>query len=166
MVKFPRVFTGLWAFHKAFYGLIRRLQTTVEHMRVRNDTAETTALVRGEVISLTSGRRQAVRADASAVTGAYPWVGVMTEGTDYHATGIARINGYGYVLFDEALDPAPAPGDIVYLSETPGRATNVAPKTEGAYVQRIGIVGDDTPYATANAAWVWLYHCCAPTEAD
>lgn len=165
MVKFPRVFTGLWAFHKAFYGLIRRLQTTVEHMRV---TANDADFVRGNVIALTdgvtAGQRQGFLADASAATGGYPWAGVMAEDTAEDATGIARINGYGYVLFDEGLDPAPAPGDPVYLSETAGRATNVAPVTVGAYVQRIGTVGNGAPYATENAAWVWLQHCCTPTQ--
>lgn len=161
MVKFPRVFTGLWAFQKAFYGLMRRLQTTVEHMRV---TATDDDYVRGTVISLTAGQRQAVLADASAVTGAFPWAGVMAEDTLQNATGIARTNGYAYVLFDTGLTLNP--GDEIFLSETAGRATNVAPVTVGAYVQKIGVLGDGSPYGVGTPyAWVWLKPCCSPVQA-
>lgn len=160
MVKFPQVLTGLWPFKQAFNGLTRRIQTTVEHMRVTN--ASGGDMVRGEVISLAAGQRQAVLAGASAATGETPWVGVMTEPTDDGATGISRINGYGYVLFDEGLTLDE--GDTVYLSETAGRATNVAPVTPGAFVQKIGIIGDISPYAENDAAWVYLQHCCTPTQ--
>lgn len=158
MVKFPRVFTGLWAFHKAFYGLIRRLQTTVEHMRVTNNTTD---MVRGEVISLADGgARLAIRADADVLTGGTPWAGIMAENTVANATGIARTNGYAYVLFDTGLTLNP--GDQVFLSQTAGRATNVAPTDAGSFVQKIGVLGDTSPYAANDAAWVWLKPCCAP----
>jgi hypothetical protein len=160
MVKFPQMLSGLWPFKQAFNGLVRRIQTTVEHMRVTN--ASGGDMVRGEVISLTAGKRQAVLAGAAAATGATPWAGIMTEPTDDGETGISRINGYAYVLFEEGLTLDE--GDNVYLSETAGRATNVEPSTGGSYVQKIGIIGDISPYDEDFAAWVWIPHCCTPTE--
>lgn len=161
MVKFPAMLTGNWAIRKAFNGLVRRLQTTVEHMRVTNTA---TAMVRGEVIALTAGVRQAVRAQANAEATSR-WAGVQTEPTLRDATGIARINGYAYVLFEEGLDPAPAAGDQAYVSPTTaGRATNVQPSTPGQFVMKMGVVGNGGPYAAENAAYVFLQHCCPPAE--
>jgi hypothetical protein len=158
MVKFPRVFTGLWAFQKAFYGLIRRLQTTVEHMRVTNDAG--VDMTRGQVIALTAGQRRAILADASAADTA-AWVGVMAEDTADGATGIARINGYALVQFDNG--ETPAAGDPVYVSDTAGNATTL---TDGTFASRIGTIGDASPYVTITNpfCWVFLQHCCTPTE--
>lgn len=154
MVEFPKLLTNLWKLKQAFHGLTRRLQTTVEHMRVTNTT---TAMVKGEVIALTAGVRQAIRSDADSQT-AVVWAGVMTEDTANGATGIARTNGYGYMLLDSALTPAA--GDPVYVSQVAGRGTNVEPA--GGYIQRIGTIGDATPYAADTAVWVFLQHCCTP----
>lgn len=160
MVKFPQLLSGMWSFAKAFNGLTRRIQTTVEHMRVTNAPGEATDMVRGELIALQPGIRQAVLTDATTSS---IWAGVMTEDVLSGESGIARINGFGYCLFDPALTLTP--GDPVYVSEvTPGRATNVAPSGVNEYVQRIGTIADTSPYATATAAWVWLQHCCTPSD--
>ena len=164
MVLFPKLFSGLWPLVKAFNGLTRRIQTTVEHMRVTNATD--TDFVRGEVLALTSGQRQAIRAQADAEATSW-WAAVATEPTPDGETGIARINGYAYVLFEDGLDPAPDAGDEVYVSAaTAGRATNAAPVGPEEFVQKIGVVGDDTIYATEGAAWVFLQHCCPPSQVD
>jgi len=161
MVEFPKLLTNIWKLKQAFHGLTRRIQTTVEHMRVTNTTTD---MVRGEVIALTSGSRQAIRSDADSDS-AVEWAGVMAEDAAANATGISRINGYAFVLFEDALDPAPAAEDAVYVSQVAGRATNVAPAGP-AYVNRIGTVGNSDTYVGTGGCWVFLQHCCAPTQID
>lgn len=159
METFPDVLTNLWPFKQAFNGLKRRIQTTVEHMRVTNN--EDTALARGEVLILVAGSRVAERADATTEAGSL-WACVACEPTPASGTGITRIDGKGYVLFEDGLDPAPAAGDAVYVSDTAGRATN--DNSSPTWLYKIGIVADASPYATESACWVWLNHCCTPEE--
>jgi len=155
MVKFPTVMTACWEFIKSFHGLTRRIQTTVEHMRVTNTT---TNMVRGEVIALTAGQRQAVRADADAEATAR-WAGVMCEPTPSLATGIARINGNAYVLFEAGLNPVPAAGEAAYVSTVAGRATNTLAGPWGA---KIGIIADASQYLVDGSCKVYLQQCCSP----
>jgi hypothetical protein len=161
MVKFPKLLTNIWKLKQAFHGLTRRIQTTVEHMRVTNTTTD---MVRGEVIALTAGSRQAIRSDADSAS-AVEWAGVMAEDVVAGATGIARINGYAFVLFEDALDPAPAAEDAVYVSQVAGRATNKA-VAGPAFVNRIGTVDNSSVYATTGGCWVFLQHCCTPVQVD
>lgn len=157
MVKFFKLMSGNWAFVKAFNGLIRRIQTTVEHVRVSNNTGVT--IDRGEVIRLTSGQREAALAQSNNPENV-EWAAIMAEPTPDGESGIARINGYAYVLFIDDLDPAPAAGDEVFVSATAGRATNA----QDGWVKKIGVVGDGTPYATEGAAYVFLQPCCSPQQ--
>ncbi|MFA5053217.1 MAG: hypothetical protein WC565_04125 [Parcubacteria group bacterium] len=160
MISFANFLTGSWRHRAAAAGLIRRLQTTVEHMRVTNATV-TTDMVRGEVVCLTTGVRQALLAQANKLATS-EWVGVVCEPIAADETGIVRINGKAWVLFEAALDPAPVAGDPVYLSKaTAGRLTNVYPLAPGFGIQ-VGIIVDASPYATDGACWVQLQRCCAP----
>jgi hypothetical protein len=162
MVKFPQALTGLWPFKQAFNALTRRIQSEVEHLRVTN--ASGGDMVRGNVIILTAGQRQAALAfaDSDSLLAEIAWVGVMAENTPNGERGISRINGYGYVLFEEGLTLDE--GDVAYVSPvTAGVATNVEP-SGGDFIQRIGIIGDISPYGDSNAAWVYLKRCCEPAE--
>jgi hypothetical protein len=161
MVIFPRLLLNNGPFKQAWNGLVRRIQTTVEHMRVTN--TEAVAMARGHVVALIAGQRQAEFAGALDQDNT-EWVGVITEPIAAGDTGIARIDGYAYVLFEDNLTVAS--GEAVYVSETPGLATNVTPATPNSKLLRIGTIGDDTMYVigTLNACGVWLQHpsCAVP----
>ena len=159
MVKFPDILTNIGPFKQWYNGFKRRIQTTVEHMRVTN--VSDGAMVRGELIALVAGRRQAVLTDADDAA-LVCWAGVMTEPTPDDATGIARINGKAFVLFEAALDPAPAAGDSAYVSNVPGRATNdIGTPTR---VLKIGTVADASTYASTGGCYVYVNRCCTPTQ--
>lgn len=162
MILFPQLLSGNWEYAKPFIGLKRRLQTTVEHIRVTN--TEVTAMARGELIVLVNGQRQAARANASAL-GTAKAIGAMCEATAANATGIARTNGYAYVLFVPGLAPVVA-GSYAYVSETPGRATDSGAGLNAIY--RIGIIGDASGYdnVTGGYCMVYLQRCCVPTLED
>lgn len=159
MVIFPRLLLNNGPFKQAWNGLVRRIQTTVEHMRVTN--TEAVPMARGHVVALVAGQRQAEFAGALAADNT-EWVGVITEPIAAGATGIARIDGYAFVQFEPGLVPAPVSGEAVYVSETLGLATNVIPTTLNSKVLRIGTIGDDTLYATQVACGVWLQHPSCP----
>jgi hypothetical protein len=156
MVIFPRLLLNNGPFKQAWNGLVRRIQTTVEHMRVTN--TEAAPMVRGHVVGLITGQRRAEWAGAAAAANK-EWVGIVTEPIAANETGIVRTDGYAYVLFDTGLTPVA--GEEVFLSETPGLATNVAPVTPGAFIVRIGTIGDASFYDPAEeACGVYLQHCC------
>ena len=164
MISFANFLTGSWRHRAAAAGLIRRLQTTVEHIRVTNATV--TPMVRGEVVYLTAGVRQAELALATAEATS-EWVAVVCEPIAVDDTGIARTNGKAWVLLEAALDPAPVAGDFVYLSaDTAGRLTNAAPDGQGEYVIQVGLIVDASPYATDEACWVQLQRCCYPVNTN
>jgi hypothetical protein len=147
MVDFPSLLTGNFLFKKAWNGLVRRIQTTVEHMRVTN--TEQTAMARGHVLGLVAGQRQA---ELAAVNGNYEWCAVACEPIAAGEKGIARISGYAYCLFEDQL--APATGDEAFLSTTAGLLTT---QDTGC---KVGVIGDDTIYATEGACYVFMNHCC------
>jgi len=157
MVIFPKLSINNHRLVQAWEGLMRRIQTTVEHMRVTN--TEVAAMVRGQVVGLVAGQRRAELAAAGAA-GNKEWVGIVSEPIAAGETGIVRTDGYAYVLFDTGLIPAPVAGEEVFLSETSGLATNVEPVTVGAFVVKIGTIGDASFYTGEEACGVYLQHCC------
>jgi len=163
MISFANLLSSNWRHRAAAAGLIRRLQTTVEHMRVTNATVAD--MVRGEIIALTAGDRRAVLAQADALATS-EWVGVVCEPIADGETGIVRTNGRAWVLFVDGLTLAA--GEPIYLSvATAGRATNVEPFAPPGYMVRIGTIVDASPYVgdgVDNGCWVQLQRCCAPVD--
>jgi len=161
MIFYPQLLSASQQLKANAAGLIRRLQTTVEHIRVTNAEAADDML-RGHIVCLTAGVRQALLAQADDL-GTSEQVGVCCEDIDVDATGIVRTNGKAWVLF-ETLDPAPLAGEPAYLSASDqGLATNVAPVGVGDYIVQIGLIEDASSYATLGGCYVQLQRCCFET---
>jgi hypothetical protein len=154
----------------AWERLIRQIQTEVEHKRVTNDTV--TDMVKGEIVYMTAGNRQAALAIATAAASSR-WAAVMAEPTAAGEQGISRTDGYALVKFEDNLDNVVGNEGLgVVLSETTaGTASMDWPVVAGSYTVRIGILADATEYDGVPAsdtynpyAWVVLGHRCFPSE--
>lgn len=153
-------------FKNAWKRLVRQIQTEVEHKRVTNDTVAD--MVKGDIVYMTAGDRQAALATAAAQATAQ-WAAVIAEPIAAGERGISRTDGYAYVRFETGLGAIgdSSEGQQVFLSDTdPGAATVSASQTEGSYNMVVGVLADATGYSDANPyCWVVLGHCCLPTAA-
>ena len=163
MINFPGLLNHFPQLQANAAGLIRRLQTTVEHIRITN-VEPTANIEKGEVFCLTAGKRNALLAVGTSALLA-EWVGVACEPTiEPNESGIGRTNGKAYCLFEPGLDPAPAANDRVYLSASiPGRMTNVETAVPGTYISSIGYITESN-YAEDGSCMVQLQRCCFPIE--
>jgi len=141
----------------AWMRLIRQIQTTVEHMRVTNDTVADMA--KGDIVYLTAGDRQAALAIATAAATSR-WVGVVAEPIPAGARGIARTDGYAYVRFETGLDMTGNEGMQVFLSTTDAGAASIT-QPQDNFTKVVGTLADATLYTNDNPyAWVVLRDCC------
>lgn len=141
-----------------WHKLIRVIQTELEHKRVTNGSVA--SLVKGDLLYAASGdrvMRQAVNSTAAQAD----WVCVASEPIAASERGIARTEGYGLVRFVTGLTMVE--GVQVYVSDTAGAATNVAPD-DPDYTSVVGILGNADDYTDLNPyAYVFLGHCCPGT---
>lgn len=163
MIFYPHILSGSNQLKASVSGLIRRLQTTVEHIRVTN-AEPADDMEQGEVVYLVAGVRQARHAIATA-SATSEAIGVCCEDIENEETGIVRTNGKAWVRFEGSLVPAPAAGEPAYVSaSTKGRATNVMTAVPGQFVSQIGVVLDASLYATRGGCYVQLQRCCSPRQ--
>ena len=157
MLTVPKLIVPNHRLVNAWKGLTRRLQTTVEAMRVTNGSGA--GMSRGDVVYLTGNRTVALASTASAAT-AFA-LGVLVEDIPNGATGIVRTDNVAYARFVGAI--APAAGDRIWISATPGALTNAAP---GTVDYSLGIISDASIYADPASlfCYVLLDRCCAPAQ--
>jgi hypothetical protein len=153
------------ALKNAWLRLVRQIQTEVEHKRLTN--ASGSDMNRGDIVSLTSGDRQAVLAQGIGWD-LVEWVGVMAEFTPNGERGIARTDGYAFVRFETGLGAIGnnSEGSRVVVSNSDAGAATIAPLSAGTEAA-LGVLADATMYSDENPyAWVILQPCCAPEESE
>ena len=92
----------------------------------------------------TSANNTVLHADASADATARS-IGVAENAIAAAATGVIKVAGLVSVFFSAGLT-AINPNEPVFLSETAGEATNVAPTTSGSIQQVMGYIKDAAGY--------------------
>lgn len=108
---------------QAWRGLVRRIQTTIEVMRVTHVKGGPTGrLLQGDVATIVKGKRAVVAAAAGPAV--VPVCGIMLEEAGVGESGLCRHSGLATVRFIAGLDEKTmGEGFPVYLSSTPGQAT-------------------------------------------
>jgi len=148
----------------AWLRLNRQIQTEVEHKRVTNSGL--VDFVKGDIVSLDAGNRQAVLAQADALATSR-FAAIMAEPTPAGEQGVARSDGYALIHMETGLAGAiaDAEGSPIYLSATvAGRGAMAIPGAGFSII--VAMLADGTEYSDANPfVWGIIGHCCAPTEA-
>jgi len=115
------------------------------------NSSGTESILAGHVVAIT-GNEQVFKADDTT-----NWKAIGVAESDIAAGGIGyviRTNEAASVRFVSGLTVAA--GDKVFVSNTPGLATNVAPTASGTKIVPIGKIIDTTNYATLNQCDVEL----------
>lgn len=118
MWKANEILGGTIEIKKAFLGLVRRIQTTVEHIRVTNDAKE--VIHRGQLVTFNSGGSRAVTLSDEG-TNDFPHA-VACEDIADPGNGIARYQGDSYVRTVAVPTVPLAVGIPLYTSNTAGFA--------------------------------------------
>jgi len=115
------------------------------------NSSATESILAGDVVAIT-GNEQVFKADDTT-----NWKAIGVAESDIAAGGtgfVIRTNEAVSVRFVSGLTVSP--GDKVFVSNTPGLATNVAPTASGTKIVPIGKIIDTTNYATLNQCDVEL----------
>jgi len=157
MLTVPTLFHPNGRLVNAWRGLTRRLQTTVEVVRVSNTTGAD--FVRGQVVYLLGNRLVGLASTASTDTARA--IGVLVEDIPDGASGICRCDNVAYAMFIGGI--APAAGDRVWISATPGSLQVAAP---GTIDYSLGIIKSAADYVDPDNLFceVLLDRCCAPQQ--
>lgn len=101
---------------KAWKGLIRRIQTTIEVVRL--DNATEVDLLLGTIVALVPGPRRAAPATLESET----WCGALEEDCPVGRSAIVRHHNLAAVRFESGS--APVEGRRAFLSQSPGLASS------------------------------------------
>lgn len=153
---------------QAWRHLVRKIQTTIEATFVYNYNGTNADFLQGHMVYLDGHGNRHVNLAFADTEAHSDWMGVMLEdvaepgvGED-PVIGVAATDNVKFILFEAALDPAPAAGDRVWLSQaTAGVVTNVEPVA--GFIVPVGIVVDGSEYATRVGCRV-LFKCCLVPE--
>ena len=132
----------------AWRRLNRQIQTEIEHKRVTN--ADAVDFVKGDIVSLDAGNRQAVLAQADALATSR-FAAIMAEPTPAGEQGVARSDGYALIHMETGLAGAiaDAEGTPIYLSATvAGRGAMALPAAGFGII--VALLADGTEYENTD----------------